>query len=297
MLKVENITKMFNKNKGIQNITFEAKEGRILGILGRNGAGKSTLFRCILNVLESDKGEVTLNDKKIDFDVLDNVGYLIEEGSLTAEYTVYDQFQNFGIIKNMSNDEIEESLIYWLDKFNISEYINYKIKNISKGNRQKLQFIVAVLHNPKLLILDEPFSGLDPISVEELKNVILELKKQGKIIIFSSHRLDQTENLCDDIVLIHNNEVLLKGRVNDIKTSMNKKKIVVIGQIDTDKLDKTNIYNILNIKDDVYEIYVDGNENASLVSSDITKQEINHLSIEDLSLEDIFKEKAGEIYE
>lgn len=297
MLKVDNVSKMFNQDKGIKNISFEAKKGRILGLLGRNGAGKSTLFRCILNILEKDNGSVALNAKKIDYEVLDKIGYLIEEGSLTAEYTVYDQFQNFGIIKNMSNDEIEESLIHWLKKFNISEYINYKIKNISKGNKQKLQFIVAVLHNPDLLILDEPFSGLDPISVEELKSVILELKKQGKIIIFSSHRLDQTENLCDDIVLINNNEVLLKGSVNDIKTSMDKKKITVIGNIDIESLNKTHIYNIINIKENVYEIYVKGTKNASLIATEITSKGIKHISIEDLSLEDIFKEIAGESYE
>ena len=259
--------------------------------------GKSTLFRCLLNILDTDEGEVTLKGKKIDFDTLDNIGYLIEEGSLTGEYTVYDQFQNFGIIKNMTGDQIEESLIYWLKKFNISEYINYKIKKLSKGNKQKLQFIVAVMHNPDLLILDEPFSGLDPISVEELKNVILELKKQGKIIIFSSHRLDQTEHLCDDIVLIHNNEILLKGRVNDIKSNMDKKKIIVIGNIDTNLIKNENIYTILNNKEGIYEIYVNGNDNASHIAEMVKNQNIDHLSIEDLSLEDIFKLKAGEIYE
>ena len=260
--------------------------------------GKSTLFRCLLNILEKDEGIVTLKGKKIDFDTLDNIGYLIEEGSLTGEYTVYDQFQNFGIIKNMTGDEIEESLMYWLKKFNISEYINYKIKKLSKGNKQKLQFIVAVMHNPDLLILDEPFSGLDPISVEELKNVILELKNQGKIIIFSSHRLDQTEHMCDDIVLIHNNEVLLKGRVNDIKSNMDKKKIIVIGNdIDITLIKDENIYTTLSNKEGIYEIYVNGNDNASHIAEMVAKQNIEHLSIEDLSLEDIFKLKAGEIYE
>ena len=259
--------------------------------------GKSTLFRCLLNILDKDDGVVSLNGNEIDFNTLDNIGYLIEEGSLTGEYTVYDQFQNFGIIKNMTGDEIEEALIFWLKKFNISEYINYKIKKLSKGNKQKLQFIVAVMHDPDLLILDEPFSGLDPISVQELKSVILELKNQGKIIIFSSHRLDQTEHLCDDIVLIHNNEILLKGRVNDIKANIDKKKIIVIGNIDISKVKDENIYSILNNKEGIYEIYVNGNDNASIIAEMVKKQNIDHLSIEDLSLEDIFKLKAGEIYE
>ncbi|MEG0073314.1 MAG: ATP-binding cassette domain-containing protein [Clostridia bacterium] len=297
MLEVKKLTTMYGNKIGIKDINFQAKEGRILGILGRNGAGKSTLFRTILNILEKASGEIKLDDKDISYDVLDNVGYLIEEGSLTPEYTVYDQFKMYGIIKGMSDEEITESLVKLLEKFNMLEYLNMKIKNISKGNKQKLQFIVALMHNPKLLILDEPFSGLDPVSVEELKKVILEQKEQGKIIVFSSHRMEHVELICDDILLIRKGKTILSGDLNEIKERYNKRKISVVGKIDTKKLKSSNIYNIQNEKIDTYDIYVEGQENIKEVIDELNKNKIQSISISNLSLDDIFKEEAGVAYE
>ncbi|MEG2460029.1 MAG: ATP-binding cassette domain-containing protein [Clostridia bacterium] len=297
MLEVRKLTTMYGNKIGIKDINFQAKEGRILGILGRNGAGKSTLFRTILNILEKASGEIKLDDKDISYDVLDNVGYLIEEGSLTPEYTVYDQFKMYGIIKGMSDEEITESLVKLLEKFNMLEYLNMKIKNISKGNKQKLQFIVALMHNPKLLILDEPFSGLDPVSVEELKKVILEQKEQGKIIVFSSHRMEHVELICDDILLIRKGKTILSGDLNEIKERYNKRKISVVGKIDTKKLKSSNIYNIQNEKIDTYDIYVEGQENIKEVIDELNKNKIQSISISNLSLDDIFKEEAGVAYE
>lgn len=299
MLEVKNLSKKFGAFVALDNISFKAREGRILGVLGRNGAGKSTMFRCIMNIFEKDGGEILLNDKHIDAISLDKVGFLIEEGCLTAEYTVYEQFCMFGILKNMTVDEITDSLMFWLKKFNISEYLNTKIKKISKGNRQKLQFIVSVMHNPDLIILDEPFSGLDPLSITELKNVILELKKQGKIIIFSSHQMENVESICDDILMINKGKEVLKGNLNEIKTSYNKKKIEVVGNIDTEKLKMQNedIYKITTDKIDTYLIYVNGSNNTSKILEAIKEYDIQSIIIDNLSLEDIFMEKAGEVYE
>jgi ABC-2 type transport system ATP-binding protein len=259
--------------------------------------GKSTLFRSILNIVQKDKGEALLDSVHIDYHVLDKVGYLIEEGSLTPEYTVYNQFSTFGILKNMSDDEITESLIYWLRKFNMLEYLNMKIKNISKGNRQKLQFIVSVLHKPNLLILDEPFSGLDPVSVDELKNVIFELKKQGITIVFSSHQMEHVELLCDDILLIDKGNTILYGNLNEIKNSYDKKKISVIGNIDIEKLNDQNIYKVTNDKFNTYEIYVNGSNNVTNVLDIIKKFDVQSININNLNLEDIFMDKAGIKYE
>lgn len=297
MLEVKNITKRFGDYTAIDNISFSAKEGRILGILGRNGAGKSTLFRSILNIIQKDSGEVYLDGKSINYTVLDKVGYLIEEGSLTPEYTVYNQFSTFGILKNMSNDEITDSLIYWLKKFDMLEYLNMKIKNISKGNRQKLQFIVSVLHKPTLLILDEPFSGLDPVSVVELKNVILDLKKQGVTIVFSSHQMEHVELLCDDILLINKGKMILYGDLNEIKNSYDKKKISIVGNIDIEKLNDENIYKIVNDKANTYEIYVNGTNNVPNILDIIKTFDVQNINIANLSLEDIFMDKAGIKYE
>ena len=297
MLEVKNMTKIFGDYIAIDNISFTAKEGRILGILGRNGAGKSTLFRSILNIVQKDKGEALLDNSTIDYSILDKIGYLIEEGSLTPEYTVYNQFCTFGILKNMSDDDITESLVYWLKKFDMLEYLNMKIKNISKGNRQKLQFIVSVLHKPKLLILDEPFSGLDPVSVGELKNVILELKKDGITIVFSSHQMEHVELICDDILLINKGKMILYGDLNEIKNSYDKKKISVVGKIDIEKLINENIFKVVNDKFDTYEIYVNGSTNVPSVLDSIKAFDVQNINISNLSLEDIFMDKAGIKYE
>ncbi|MDD2376047.1 MAG: ATP-binding cassette domain-containing protein [Clostridia bacterium] len=259
--------------------------------------GKSTLFRCILNIIPKDKGEALLDNNPINYSILDRIGYLIEEGSLTPEYTVYNQFCTFGILKNMSDNEIIESLLYWLKKFDMLEYLNMKIKNISKGNRQKLQFIVSVLHNPTLLILDEPFSGLDPISVDELKSVILELKKDGRTIVFSSHQMEHVELICDDILLLDKGNMILYGDLNEIKNSYNKKKISVVGKIDIEKLNNENIFKIVNDKFDTYEIYVNGSSNVTSVLDSIKLFDVQNINISNLSLEDIFMDKAGIKYE
>lgn len=209
MLEIKNITKRFGTTKAVNNISFKIENGKILGLLGRNGAGKSTIFRCILNIIKQDSGSILYNNKEINDSITDRIGYLPEEGSLMLEYTVLDQCIYYGALKLMSEKRVKEELVKWLKHFNMLEYMNMKLKDLSKGNRQKIQFIISILHDPDLIILDEPFSGLDPISVEELKSVILELKKQGKIIVFSSHRMDHVEMLCDDIIILDKgNEVI-----------------------------------------------------------------------------------------
>ncbi|MBE5820918.1 MAG: ATP-binding cassette domain-containing protein [Clostridiales bacterium] len=225
MLEVKNLVKKFDKNIAVNNISFNVEEGRIFGLLGRNGAGKSTIFRTILNIFKPDSGEVLYNGKKINHKITDKIGYLPEEGSLIPSYTVLEQFIYYGILKSMSEDEVKKQAIYWLERFNILDYANRKIKELSKGNRQKIQFIIAVLHNPDLLILDEPFSGLDPVSVEEFKKMVLEQKEKGKVIIFSSHRMEHVEQLCDDILLMNKGKEILKGNLQEIKAKYGNKEL------------------------------------------------------------------------
>lgn len=216
MLELKNITKKFEENIAVDNISFKVEQGKIFGIVGRNGAGKSTTFRMILNIIEPTEGICLYNGKKIDSNVLDRIGYLPEEGSLIPTYTVVELCEYYGSLKLLSDEEIKTNLIKWLEEFNILEYMNKKIKDLSKGNRQKIQFIISVLHNPDLIILDEPFSGLDPISVEELKKAILKLKDEGKTIIFSSHRMEHIEMLCEDVLLIDKGKSILQGNLKDI---------------------------------------------------------------------------------
>lgn len=216
MLEIKNVTKKFEKITAVKNISFKVENGKVLGIVGRNGAGKSTIFRMILNLIEPTEGEIRFNDKPIDNTVLNSFGYLPEEGSLLSQYSVIDLCEYYGALKLMTKDEVFQSLTTWLKEFNIEEYLNMKIGKLSKGNRQKIQFIVSVLHDPDFIILDEPFSGLDPVSVEELEKAILKLKDAGKTIIFSSHIMSHVENICDDILLINKGESLLQGNLANI---------------------------------------------------------------------------------
>lgn len=231
MLEFKDITKKFNNVTAVDNISFKLEEGKVLGIVGRNGAGKSTIFRMILNLIEPTEGCILFNDKKIDENVLDTFGYLPEEGSILPQYSVTDICEYYGALKLMNKDRIYESLINWLEEFNITEHLKTKVKNLSKGNRQKIQFIVSVLHNPNFIILDEPFSGLDPISVEELEKAILKLKSEGKTIIFSSHIMSHVENICDEILMLHKGKILLNG---------NLKEIINEYKIDGNKVDSLN---------------------------------------------------------
>ena len=213
MLEIKNLTKQFEKVLAVNDISFNVEKGKIFGIVGRNGAGKSTTFRMILNLIEPTKGSIKYNGEKIN---LDKVGYLPEEGSLIPTFTVLELCEYYGSLKLMTPEKIRERLIEWLEIFNITEYLNKKIKDLSKGNKQKIQFIVSILHDPEILILDEPFSGLDPISVQELKNAILKLREENKIIIFSSHIMQNVEDLCENIMIINKGDALLQGNLKEI---------------------------------------------------------------------------------
>lgn len=218
MLEVKNVSKAFGKIQAVDNVSFEAHTGKILGIIGKNGAGKSTIFRVILNILEPDNGEVLLDGKKYNILASNKIGFLPEEGSLNSALTVYEQMCFYGSLRGMTEDEVVKELFKWLEEFEIVEYMNRKIKELSKGNRQRLQFIVSVLHNPEVVILDEPFSGLDPLGVEAFKRILVELKQKDKIIIFSSHRMDHVEQFSDDIVILNDGKIVLKGDLKTVKS-------------------------------------------------------------------------------
>lgn len=218
MLEVKNISKSFGKIQAVDDVSFEAHNGKILGLIGKNGAGKSTIFRVILDILEPDMGEVLLDGKRYNILSSNKVGFLPEEGSLNSELTVYEQMCFYGSLRGMTEEEVAEELFKWLGEFGIVEYFNRKIKELSKGNRQRLQFIVSVLHNPEVVILDEPFSGLDPLGVEIFKRILIELKQKDKIIIFSSHRMDHVEQFSDDIVILNDGKVILQGDLKTVKS-------------------------------------------------------------------------------
>ncbi len=217
MLEVKNLVKKFGNNVAVDDISFKVENGKIYGIVGRNGAGKSTTFRMILGIIEPSSGSVMYDNKAIKNEICDKIGYLPEEGSLIPSYTVLELCEYYGALKLMSPKEIRENLIKWLEYFNVIEFLNKKIKDLSKGNKQKIQFIVSVLHNPDLLILDEPFSGLDPLSVEEIKKAVVKLKEEGKTIIFSSHRMDHVSELCESVIFLDKGKNILQGKVKELE--------------------------------------------------------------------------------
>ena len=298
MLKVSEVTKKYGNLKAVDNLSFEVEDGEIFGLLGLNGAGKTTTFRMILGLIDDYDGIITLNNRKIDYSVTDEIGFLTEERSLLTKLTVLEQITYYGALKSLSEEVVNKKLDYYLKKFGIEEYKNKKIKELSKGNQQKIQFISAIINDPKLLILDEPFSGLDPINVELFKEVILELKKKGTSIIFSSHRMEHVELFCDRLVVLVKGKSVLSGYLKDIKNDYKKKNIIVKGDIDVAKIKKlTGVVNITYEKDE-YIISIKDDSYISNLFKEIAKfDNITKFSVEDPSLNEIFINTVGECYE
>ncbi len=298
MLKVENVTKYYGNFKAVDNLSFEVKDGEIFGLLGVNGAGKTTTFRMIMRLIDDYEGTITLDNKPIDYTVTNKIGFLTEERSLLTKLTVKEQILFYGHLKDMKEEEILKKLDYWLDRFEVKEYKDKKIKELSKGNQQKIQFISAIINDPKLLILDEPFSGLDPINIEEFKEVILEFKKKGSTIIFSSHRMDHVEMFCEKLVILLRGKPVIEGYISDIKKQYRKKNIIVIGDIDIK--DAKKIDGVVNIEKNAneYIIKIEDESKIQNVFKYISKcKNVTKFVVEEPSLNEIFIAKVGEAYE
>lgn len=298
MLILKNVTKYYGSNLAVDNLSFEVKDGEIFGLLGVNGAGKTTTFRMITGLLDKTEGEITFNGKKIDYSVTDKIGFLAEERCLLTKLTVFEQAKFYGGLKSMSEKDIESRLDYLLDKLEISDYKNKKIKELSKGNQQKVQFIMAILHKPKLLILDEPFSGLDPINIELFKNLILELKHEGTSIIFSSHRMDHVEYFCESLVILVKGKTVLQGNLKKIKEEYRKKNILINGSIDTEEIKKVN--GVLDVQKNGqdYSVKILDDSKVENVFKYVSKcKNITKFIVEEPSLNGIFIERVGGSYE
>ena len=298
MLKVENVTKYYGDFLAVDNLSFEVKDGEIFGLLGVNGAGKTTTFRMIIGLLDKTSGTITLDGKPIDYTQTDKIGFLTEERSLLLKLTVLEQAIYYGVLKGMSESAIEKKLDELLERFNIKEYKNRKLKELSKGNQQKVQFITAIINDPKLLILDEPFSGLDPINVQLFMDVIMDLKKKGTSIIFSSHRMEHVELFCEKLVILVHGKPVLQGYLKDIKKQYRKKNIHIIGDVDTKALEQ--IDGVLKVTSNPEEIIVQiaSDDKAQNVFKYITTcKNITKFDVEDATINEIFIEKVGEAYE
>ena len=290
MLKVSHIKKYYDDFLAVDDLSFEVKPGEIFGLLGVNGAGKTTTIRMITGILEPSSGEITLDDRPIDYSVTDEIGFLTEERSLLTKLTVREQAIYYGVLKGMKEDEILKRLDELLDKFKIPDYKDKKIKELSKGNQQKIQFIMAIINNPRLLILDEPFSGLDPFNVELFKDEIKELAKEGSMIIFSSHRMEHVELFCKKLVVLKNGKSVLEGDLKDIKKKYRKKNIIISGDVDIKAIEKIDGVIAVSKNNLDYEVKIASEDVADKVFKVVSKGD-------NITKFEIFIEKVGETYE
>lgn len=298
MLKVENVTKYYEDFLAVDHLSFQVLPGEIFGLLGVNGAGKTTTFRMIMGLLEPSSGLITLDGKKIDYDITDKIGFLTEERSLLTKMTVKEQCLFYGTLKGMSKNDILERMDALLTRFEIPEYKEKKIKELSKGNQQKVQFITAILNRPRLLILDEPFSGLDPFNVELFKQEILEMSKQGSMIIFSSHRMEHVELFCKKLVVMLKGKAVLEGYLSDIKEQYRKKNIFIKGDVDKKELEKINGVIEVIQRADEFEVKIEDQKVATKVFEAISSHKnITKFVVEEPSLNEIFVAKVGENYD
>lgn len=298
MLKINKVSKYYGKFLAVDNLSFEVKPGEVFGLLGVNGAGKTTTFRMIMGLLEMSSGDITLDGKKIDYSVTDQIGFLTEERSLLTKLTVLEQCLFYGTLKGMSKELILSRLDELLKKFNISEYKDRKIKELSKGNQQKIQFITAIMNNPRLLILDEPFAGLDPINVELFKKEIIEMAAKGSMIIFSTHRMEHVELFCKKIVVLLRGQSVLEGEIQKIKEQYQKKNIFIKGNINKDEISKIKGVVEVTTKADELEVKIENKDIIEKVFDYVKKQKgITKFAVEEPTLNEIFVAKVGDSYD
>lgn len=215
-LILENVSKTFVSKKAVDGISFSLNRPQVFGLLGTNGAGKTTTIRMLLGIIKKDSGEITWNGKKVDRKSV-NFGYLPEERGVYPKVKIYDQLMYFAELKGMNKQEANNAIQNWAKKLKVEEYMEMPAEKLSKGNQQKIQFMTAIIHNPELVVLDEPFSGLDPVNTELLKNIIIDLVKRGKYVIMSAHQMATIEEFCTDILILNKGKTVLQGNLREIK--------------------------------------------------------------------------------
>lgn len=294
-LVLKNVSKTFVGKRAVDNISFELNKPGVFGLLGTNGAGKTTTIRMLLGIIKKDSGEITWNGKVVDRKSV-NFGYLPEERGVYPKTKIYNQLMYFAELKGMKKEEADEAIKNWAKKLKVEEYLDKPAEKLSKGNQQKIQFMTAVIHNPELLVLDEPFSGLDPVNTELLKNIIINLVKEGKYIIMSAHQMSTIEEFCSDILILNKGKTVLKGNLKEIKDTYPANRVQIETNENIEKDIKKLGLEIENIKNYSYTVKIFDEQKAhellkELVIKGIT---INKFEIMKPTLNDIFIEKVGE---
>lgn len=295
-LNIEHVTKKYKDFTAVNDISLSLEQGKMLGFLGRNGAGKTTTFRMILGLTPIAEGKIAYNDKPIDKTSYNHIGYLPEERGLHPKMKVEDELRYLATLKGMKSKEITEAIDYWLDRFGINENREKKIEALSKGNQQKIQLLASMLHKPELLILDEPFSGLDPVNVELLKSAVKDLNNAGTTIIYSSHRMEHVEELCDNVCILNRGELVVSGPIDEVKANHGKKSVVIETEHEMSEID--SIDGVLNVDRSKREI-------KAMIETEAVAEKIYEVVIQygfvkrfqvvEPSLNEIFIAKVGDV--
>ncbi|WP_082234725.1 ABC transporter ATP-binding protein [Halobacillus massiliensis] len=297
-LKLHNVTKQFGGFTAVNQLSIEIPEKQIFGFLGANGAGKTTTFRMILGLIEETEGTITWQGGDIGYDQSHLIGYLPEERGLYPKMKVQDQLVYLAKLRGMSKKEAIEEIEIWLEKFKVPDYKTRKVEDLSKGNQQKIQFISAVLHKPKLLILDEPFSGLDPVNVEMLKKAVVELKEAGTSIVFSSHRMEHVEELCEHLCILHHGKPVVHGSLKEIKRSFGRKNVRLKAEFDLEFIKDIDGVTKYKPFSEGCEVQVENEEVSQEIFAALSGRGfVRTFDLEEPSLNDIFIEKVGDSYE
>lgn len=296
VFQVENISKSFGEKKVLDNVCFSVKSGQALGLLGRNGAGKTTSIRIIMGVFPPDSGRVLLDGTHFHRNEI-KIGYLPEEHGLYPKKKINEQLEYLGVLRGMDKSAAKKAITHWMERLSIAEYTTRKLDTLSKGNQQKIQLVAALLTNPDLLILDEPFSGLDPVNASLLKDVVREQIEAGKTVIFSSHQMNHVEEFCDNIAILEQGNIVLSGAVGEIKRSYDRRKIDIIS-LQKQEIEKycneklTDLVAATQLQKEILQVEVqDAGQKSALMQALVGAGfDIDSIAVHEPSLNDIFVE-------
>ncbi len=291
-LQFKEIFKSFGEKKVLKGISFTAESGMAFGILGRNGAGKTTSIRILMDVFAADSGEVLLDGKKIDYSGI-KIGYLPEERGLYPKKKIAEQLWYFAELKGMNHSDAVKAVDYWLERLGMIEYRDKKLEVLSKGNQQKIQLITAIVHDPQIIVLDEPFSGLDPVNAMLLEDTVKEEISKGKIVLFSSHQMNYIEEFCDQIAILNDGQVAISGNIRDIKRGYTRDKLV-LRSVDKEKIIK-DLGDICSLyENDSLMITLPAPEQKKeMMSKLVSEYDIDEIRVFEPTLNDIFVEYTG----
>lgn len=293
-LTLQNVTKIYGNTTAVDNINIEIGRGEIYALLGANGAGKTTTMRMVLGLINPDSGRIQYEGKDFSQDIMKILGYLPEERGLYPKVRVCDQILYLAQLKGMRKKDADHNLKEWLEKFSVPEYYSKRVEELSKGNQQKIQFIAAIIHNPRILVLDEAFSGLDPVNVELLKDTVKQLRDDGASIVFSTHRMEHVEELCRNVCILHQSKTVLTGNLKEIKKSLPKERIMLSTASEVNGLSDIEGIHKVTRHESGYELHMTNPEAAGQVLQKAMEQStVQRFEIMEPTLNEIFIKAVG----